>query len=82
VGEVFAHRELLAVLPASEEEEIAGLRLDPVAGRRLDDLQLDSAPRAAALERDDVAPIAIEVHEVAVQVHEVQRHQFSQNGAT
>src|SRR4030095_8781328 len=69
--QVAADRLLFAVLPGpAEERNVACRGFDPVADGHIVEEQLDVAPGTAALEREDVAPIAIEVHQVAIEVDE------------
>src|SRR5216683_3932028 len=67
LDEVFVHERLLAVLPAAEEEDVDLVHTLGRAATELDEARLVVAPFGALEKGEDVAPIAVDVHEVGVQ---------------
>jgi hypothetical protein len=63
---------LLAVLPATEEDQIRLVGIQPIAHRHFLDLDRHPAPLCTAHQRQDVAPIAIDVHQVGIQVDQAE----------
>src|SRR5690348_8222644 len=75
LAQVVVDQRLFAVLAAAEEEDIDVLHL--VAGRaalKLDDARLEPMPLRAAQEREDVAAVAVDVHQVWVQPADRELH--------
>ncbi len=68
VDEVGGDAPLLAVLAAAHEDEVVSLGVEPVAEVELVDLEVDAARLAAAAQADDVAAVAVEVHQLGVEV--------------
>jgi hypothetical protein len=64
--QVLVDERLLAVLAAAEEEDVDLLHLRARAAPELDQLRLVSAPLGALEQREDVAAVAIDVHQVGI----------------
>ncbi len=73
VDHVLGAQRLVAVLRAADVEEVMRGGVDPLAEPRGDDLEADRAPRAAALEQQQVAAVGVDVHEVGIQRADAQR---------
>src|SRR5229473_5013352 len=67
LDKVFIHERLLAVLPAAEEENVDLVHSLGRFATELDEARLIVAPFGALEQGEDVAPIAVDVHEVGVQ---------------
>ena len=80
--QVRCHDLLLAILAAAEEHRVQRGRIDPVAERRRFDLHPDAAPLAAPHQRQDIAAIPVNVHQVGVQVGEGQAQRLGQGPRT
>src|SRR5437867_4391607 len=80
--EVRADDVLPLVLTPAEEPYVRPLGLGPLADRVRSHLNLDAAPLRALRERDDIAAVSVDVHEVGIEVRDAQVHQAqsSQNG--
>ena len=65
--EVFVHQCLLPVLAASKEEDVDVLHALGVAAAELQKFGVVTAPLGALEQREDIAPVAIDVHEVGIQ---------------
>src|ERR1700693_4871773 len=76
-GEVGTDDVLPLVLSSPEKPHIRPLRLGPLADRVRPHLHVDAAPLRTLSERDDVAAIAVDVHEVGVEVGDTQVHQLN-----
>src|SRR3954451_12123826 len=77
-------RALVAVLAASDVEEIVGRGVDRVPGTRPLMLEVDSAPLRSPLQEDDVAAIGVDVHLLGVEREDSELHQgrFSSSRTT
>src|SRR6266849_5451401 len=64
--EVVVHERLLAILAAAEEEDIDVFHAPGGATPELDEARIVVAPFGALEQGEDVAPIAVDVHEVGV----------------
>src|SRR5205823_4544030 len=60
------------VLTATEEDEVTVSRRKTVADAHRLHRELDAAPGAAPAKRNDVAAVAIDVHQVRIEVHQRQ----------
>ena len=65
--EVFVHERLLAILAAAEEKDIDLIHAFGRAPPELDEPCLEVAPLGALEQGEDVAAIAVDVHEVGIQ---------------
>ena len=65
---------LFAVLPAADEEEIEVIRRKWVANGHVDHLAFDTTDAATVLEGDDVAAVAVDVHDVGIQMGDAKFH--------
>ena len=65
--EVDRAQALVAILAAAEVEEVVRVGVDRLAQPRRRHPEADPAPRAAALEHEQVAAVGVDVHEVGVQ---------------
>src|SRR5439155_994119 len=70
------------ILAAAEEPHVRPLRVGPLANGVGAHLDADAPPFRALGERDDVAAVAVDVHQVGIEVRDPQIHegQSSQNG--
>src|SRR5438128_2520142 len=70
------------ILTAAEEPHVGPLRVGPLANGVGPHLDADAPPFRALGERDDVAAVAVDVHQVGIEVRDPQIHdsQSSQNG--
>ncbi len=66
LDEVFVHERLLAVLTATEEEDVHVLHVFGGAAAQLDQARVIATPFRALEQRQDVAAVSIDVHEVGV----------------
>src|SRR4029077_10179862 len=66
---------LVAVLAATDVEEVVGAGVDRVARPRSLVGEADPTPLAAALEEEDVAAIGVDVHLLGVEGEDAQLHQ-------
>ena len=83
VDEVERAQPLVAVLAAAEVEEVVRLGVDPVAERGGGDLEADPAPRAAALQQQQVAAVGVDVHQLGIQRADPQdRHSITTSEPT
>src|SRR5437762_3434694 len=76
-GEISADDVLPLVLAAPEEPHIGPFRVGPLADRVRPHLDFDAAPLRALPERDDVAAVSVDVHEVGIEVGDVEIHQLN-----
>ena len=65
--EVFVDERLLAILAASEEEDVDLVHLRDGAAAELDQSRLVSTPLRALEQREDVAAVAVDIHEVGIE---------------
>ena len=71
--QVFVDERLLAVLAATEEEDVDLLHLLGGAAPELDKARVVVAPLGALEQGEDVAPIAVDVHQVGVEPADCER---------
>src|SRR5260370_374447 len=67
LDEVFVHERLLAILAAAEKEDIDVVHALGGAAPQLDESGVEVAPFGSLEQREDVAAIPVDVHEVGVQ---------------
>src|SRR6185437_16642991 len=65
------------VLASAEEPHVGPLWVGPLADRVRPNFYVDAAPLCALAQRDHIAAVAIDVHEVRVEVGDVQIHQLN-----
>src|SRR5207247_7662662 len=65
--EVVVDQGLLAVLPAAEEEDVDVVHADDRSALQLHDPGLQPSPLGAAEQGEDVAAVAVDVHQVRVE---------------
>jgi hypothetical protein len=68
--EVCSHHRLLAVLPPAEEEQVVGVRIEPVSQAQALHVESDAAPGGPPLEREDVPPVPVGIHQLGVEMPE------------
>src|SRR6266851_188333 len=73
LDEVFVYQRLLAILAAAEEEDIDVLHALGGAAPQLDQPGVEVAPFGSLEQREDVAAIPVDVHEVGVQPTDCER---------
>src|SRR5438093_3917931 len=80
--EVGPHDVLALVLPSADKPDVGPVRVRPFGDRVGPHLHGDASPLRALSERDHVAAIAVDVHEVRIEVRDPEVHfgQSSQNG--
>ena len=71
--EVVGNAALLAVLPPADVKEVERGGVEVVAHGDVDHFEVDAACGAAVAEGDDVAAVAVDVHDVWVEVGEAER---------
>src|SRR6266850_1194834 len=74
--EVRADDVLADVLAAAEEEQIGPVRVERHARGVRANLDRDVTPPRALRERDDVAAVAVDAHEIGVKMRDAQVHHF------
>ena len=85
-AQVFRDAPLLAVLRAADEDQVVRLRVQPFDQAQLRHLDVDTARSAAPRQAEDVAAIAVDVHQPRVEVGDAQpsrrrvHQRSSQNG--
>ncbi len=67
LDQVLGAQALVAVLAAAEVVEVVGVGVERLAEAAGGELEADPAPRAAALEHEQVAAVGVDVHQVRVQ---------------
>src|SRR5207249_1170495 len=65
---------LLAILSPADERHVIGGRVERCANVQIGYLELDAAGLAAAAQADDIASVAVDVHELRVEMSEPQPH--------
>jgi len=83
LDQVVIHERLLAVLAATEEEDVHIFDSVCRAAAEVDRARVQASPLGALEQREDVAPVAVDVHQVRVQPPDGEavllfRHQVSQ----
>ena len=83
LDQVVVHERLLAVLAATEEEDVHIFHAVRGAASEVDRARVQASPLGALEQREDVAPVAVDVHQVRVQPPDCEavllfRHQVSQ----
>src|SRR5450756_486589 len=67
-AEIGGHQGLLLVLAAAEEDDVASIRVEPVPKAHRHHLDLYATPARPLSERDYVAPIAVDVHQIGIEM--------------
>src|ERR1700694_3087548 len=75
--EIGADDVLPLVLASPEEPHVGPIRVGPLADRVRPNLHIDAAPFRALSECDDVAAIAVDVHEVGIEVGDAKVHELN-----
>jgi len=83
LDQVVVHESLLAVLAATEEEDIHVLHSVRRAAAEVNGARVQASPFGALQQREDVAAVAVDVHQVRVKPSDREaaflfRHQVSQ----
>jgi len=83
LDQVVVDERLLAVLAATEEKDVHVFNTVRGAAAEVDGARVQASPLGALQQREDVAPVAVDVHQVRVQPSDREpvllfRHQVSQ----
>src|SRR2546421_6755853 len=74
LAQVVVDQCLLAVLAASEKKDVDLIHLVGRASAQLDDARVEAVPLGAPEQREDVAAVAVDVHQVGVEPADGELH--------
>ena len=82
LDQVLGAEALVAILAAAQVEEVVGVRVERLAEPAGGQLEADPAPRAAALEHEQVAAVGVDVHQVRIERADAQETRLGEGGTT